>query len=80
MQRVLAVAGVVLFGMAGVAHADSPGGWSQFNDMVAKAQGRVTTPTQPVQVEQARPVYDFATQNRRGTVLFPPNPNEGANN
>ena len=79
MQRALAFAGLVLVAMNGVAYADSPGGWSQSNDLATKAQGRVKESGQEVQVQQAKPVSEYSTQNRRNTQLFLPNPNEGAN-
>ena len=80
MQRVASVAGLVLFGMVGVAYADSPGGWSQFDDMV-KAQGQPKV----AQVQQGRqtapvPVYEFATGQRGGTWVSQEIPNGGATN
>jgi hypothetical protein len=39
MKRLFAASGLVLVAMSGVGYADSPGGWSQFNDLTAKAQG-----------------------------------------
>jgi hypothetical protein len=78
MQRVAVVAGLVLFSMVGVANADSPGGWSQFEEMM-KPQGQATVaPVQ--QVQQATPVYEFAAGQKGATSLFPANSNEGANN
>lgn len=78
MKRVFAVSVLVLFSMAGVAYADSPGGWSQFSDMVSKAQGR--NQAAPLHQAQQSPVYEFTAGEQRGTRLFPANPNEGANN
>jgi hypothetical protein len=78
MRRAFGVSGLVLLSMAGIAHADTPGGWSQFNDLVAKAQGRTTVA--PAQQVQQTPVYEFTAGEKHGTWLFPPNPNEGANN
>jgi hypothetical protein len=76
MKREATVAGLVLFGLVGAAYADSPGGWSQFNDMAAKAQARdKIAPVQP-----AKPVYEFNATQQRSTSLFPANPNERTNN
>ena len=78
MQRVAAVAGLVLFGMVGVAYADSPGGWSQFNEMLKPQAELRVAPVQ--QVQQAKPVYEFAVGQQSGTWVSPANPNEGATN
>jgi hypothetical protein len=78
MQRALAVAGLVLVAMSGVAYADSPGGWSQFDAMVATAQGQ--NKVAPLRQVQQNPVYEFPTGANNRTRLFPPNQNEGANN
>lgn len=56
MQRVAAVAGVVLFGLVGVAHADSPGGWSQFEAMMKQQAAKVA------QSQQAQPVKEAEAQ------------------
>ena len=40
MQQIASVAGVVSFSTVGVAYADGPGGWSQFNDVVNRAPGQ----------------------------------------
>jgi hypothetical protein len=77
MQRAAAVAGLALFSMVGVAYADSPGGWSQINDMVAQSQPKVA---QVQQVHQTAPVYEFSTAQKRGTWVYPANPNSGATN
>ena len=77
MQRAAVVAGLVLFSTVGVAYADSPGGWSQFNDMVTQSQPKVA---QVQQVHQTAPVYQFTTGQRRGTWVSPANPNSGATN
>ena len=78
MRRAAAVAVLVFFSLAGVAYADSPGGWSQF-DAMTRPQGRVTMA--PVQeVQQAKPVYEFAVGQKGGTSLSPANPNEAASN
>jgi len=79
MQRAAAVVGLVLFSVVGVAHADSPGGWSQFDQMVAKAQGQPKV-AQVQQVPQTTPVYEFATGQKPGTWVSPANPNQGATN
>ena len=79
MRRVASLAGLVLFNMAGVAYADSPGGWSQFDGMVAKARGQPQV-AQVQQVRQTTPVYEFATGQKRGTWVSHPNPNSGATN
>jgi hypothetical protein len=78
MQRVAAVAGLVLFSMVGVAYADSPGGWSQFNEMMKPQAPVRVAPVQEVQ--QAKPVYEFAVGQKSGTWVAPANPNEGATN
>ncbi len=78
MQRVAAVAGLALFSMAGVAYADSPGGWSQFDQMMKPQAQATAAPVQ--QVQQAQPVYEFAVGQKRRTALFPAHPNEGAAN
>ena len=78
MQRVAAVAGLVLFSMVGVANADSPGGWSQFDEMM-KPHGQAKVAPVP-QVQQAKPVFEFAVDQKNATSLFPANPNEGATN
>ena len=78
MQRVAAVAGLVLFGLAGVAYADSPGGWSQFEAMTKpQSQAKVA---QVQQVQQTTPVYEFATDQKRGTTVSQGTPNNGATN
>ena len=77
MQRVAAVAGLVLVSMVGVAYADSPGGWSQLDEMM-KPQDQVAVA--PVQQVQAKPIYEFAVGQKSGTRVFPANPNEGATN
>jgi len=54
MQRVAAVAGLALFGMVGVAYADAPGGWSQFDHMVKQqAAAKVAQGQQMQQVKEA---------------------------
>jgi hypothetical protein len=78
MQRVASVAGLVLFGMVGVAYADNPGGWSQFDGMV-KAQGQPKV-AQVQQGRQTAPVYEFATGQKGGTWVSQANPNSGATN
>ena len=77
MQRAAAVAGLMLFSMVGAAYADSPGGWSQFTDMVIHGQPKVA---QAQQVHQTTPVYEFATGQKRGTWVSSENPNSGATN
>ena len=77
MQRAAAVAGLVMFSLVGVAHADSPGGWSQFNDMVTHSQPAVA---EAKQLHQSVPVYEFATGQQHGTWVAPANPNSGATN
>ena len=78
MQRVVAVAGLVLVGMVGVAYADSPGGWSQFDQMMKpQAQAKAASIQQ---VQQAQPVYEFAVGQKRNAALFPAHANEGSNN
>ncbi len=79
MQQVTPVAGLVLFGMVGVAYADAPGGWSQFDAMVSKAQGQPRV-AQVQQAPQKTPVYEFATGQKRGTWVSEPNPNNGVTN
>ena len=79
MQRVASLAGLALFGMVGVAYADTPGGWSQFDAMVTKAQGQPQV-AQVQQVLQTTPVYEFATGQRGGTWVSQENPNGGATN
>ena len=79
MQRVASVAGLVLFGMVGVAYADSPGGWSQFDDIVRKAQSQPKV-AQVQQGRQTAPVYEFATGQKRGTSVSQANPHSGATN
>ncbi len=76
MWRLATVTGLALFGLVGVAYADSPGGWSQFNDLVAKAQDR----DKAAPAQQAKPVYEFNAAQQRSTSLFPPDPNERTNN
>jgi hypothetical protein len=78
MKRLFAASGLVLVAMSGVGYADSPGGWSQFNDLTAKAQGRNNLA--PAQQVHPTPVYEFTAGEKRGTRLFPPNTDEGANN
>ncbi len=79
MKRVASVAGLVLFGLMNVAYADSPGGWSQFDAMVAKAQDR--DKIAPVQeVQRTSPIYQFNAAQQGSTSLFPANPAERANN
>lgn len=78
MQRVAAIAGLVLLGMVGVAYADSPGGWSQFDAMMKPHGQAKVAPVQ--QVQQAKPVYEFAVGQKRAVGLSPANPNEGAAN
>jgi hypothetical protein len=78
MQRVAAVAGLVLVSMVGVAYADSPGGWSQFNEMMKPQAQVAVAPVQ--QVQQAKPVYEFAVGQKSGTWVSTANPNEGATN
>jgi len=74
MQRAAVVAGLVLFGIVGVANADSPGGWSQFDQMMKpQSQPKVA------QVQDAKPVYEFNATQQRSTSLFPANPNERTN-
>jgi hypothetical protein len=74
MKKFLGVVGMLL--SMGVAHADSPGGWSQFNEMTKpRTTATVTTP----QVQQTT-VYEFPAGESRGTWLHPPHQNEGANN
>lgn len=74
MQRAAVIAGLVLFSMVGVAYADSPGGWSQFNEMTKpQAQPKVA------QVQQAKPVYEYNATQQRSTSLFPADPNERTN-
>jgi hypothetical protein len=78
MKRVATVTGLMLFGLVGVANADSPGGWSQFDQMM-KPQGQAkVAPVQ--QVQQAKPVYEFNATQQRSTSLFPADPNEHTNN
>ena len=64
MQRAAAVAGLMLFSMVGAAYADSPGGWSQFNDLVIHGQPKVA---QAQQLHQTTPVYELPTGQKRGT-------------
>jgi hypothetical protein len=79
MKRVASVAGLALFGLVNVANDDSPGGWSQFDALVAKAQDR--DKIAPVQeVQRANPVYQFNAGQQRSTSLFPANPAERATN
>jgi len=78
MQRVAAVAGLVLVSMVGVAYADSPGGWSQFDEMMKPHGPAKIAPVQ--QGQQANPVYEFAVGQKRAVGLSPANPNEGAAN
>jgi hypothetical protein len=78
MQRVAVVAGLVLFGLAGVAYADSPGGWSQFDSMTKpQSQAKVA---QVQQVQQTTTVYEFPTSPKRGTWVSQETPNNGATN
>ncbi len=78
MQRAAAVAGWVLFSMVGVAYADSPGGWSQFDEMT-KPRGQVkVAPIQ--QVQQAKPAYEFAIGQKGRAALSPANPDKDATN
>jgi hypothetical protein len=79
MKRIAAVAGLVLVSMVGVAYADSPGGWSQFNEMVTEAQ-RQPNVAQAHQAQQTKPVYEFATGQKRGTWVSQANPNSGVTN
>ena len=76
MRRVAPVAGLALFGMVSVAYADSPGGWSQFDALVAKAQDR----NRLAPVQQANPIYEFNAAQQRSTSVFPANPAEHTNN
>jgi hypothetical protein len=78
MKRVFAATSLVLAAISGAAYADSPGGWSQFNDLVARPQGQ--NKVAPAQQVHQPPVYEFSTGERRSTRLFSPNPDEGANN
>ena len=78
MQRVAAVAGLVLLGLAGVAYADSPGGWSQF-DAMTKPQSQAKV-AQVQQVQQTTPVYELVTGQKRDTTVSQGTPNNSATN
>lgn len=77
MKRV-GVASLVLFGLVGVAYADSPGGWSQFDAMVKGGQAQKVV-VQAAPVGQPKEVAQFVTNEKTGTWVFPANPN-GDNN
>ena len=79
MKRAAVVAGLVLFSMVGVAYADSPGGWSQFDAMVTKPQSQAKV-AQVQQVQQTTTVYEFPTGQKRGTWVSQEPPNGGATN
>jgi hypothetical protein len=79
MKRMATATGVMLFSLAGVAYADSPGGWSQFNDMTAKAQAREHAASVQ-QVQQSEPVYGLNTTQHGNTAVFPAEPNQRTSN
>jgi hypothetical protein len=79
MKRVATATGLLLFGVVATAYADSPGGWSQYDDLMAKVQAHDHVASVQ-QVQQAKPVYEFNTSQQRTTSVFPANPNERTNN
>jgi len=79
MKRMAMAASLILFSLVGAAYADSPGGWSQFNDLVAKAQARDQAASVQ-EVQQAKPVYEFNTTQQRRAAVFPANPDERSTN
>jgi hypothetical protein len=79
MKRMATATAVMLFSWVGVAYADSPGGWSQFNDMTTKAQASEHAASVQ-QVQQAKPVYEFNTTQQRNTAVFPADSNQRTSN